>query len=203
MKKFLFSGSPRVLVLGVLLAMTMVASAQAVTGTVNTTGCAQGAFSQPFQSLKDANWYTLLPGQTEQGFNGTGWELSAGARIITTTLPNGSTGTVLDLPSGAKAVSPTTCVTSEYPTARAYVRNVAGAEGVAFNVAYEGTNTWERPKNTGQIHGAKGAWEAVTPVNLQPNNASGWQPMRITLIGNGKTSEFQVYDLYLDPRLSH
>jgi hypothetical protein len=28
----------------------------------------------------------------------------------------------------------------------------------------------------------------------------GWQPMRITLIPGGKTSEFQLYDLYIDPR---
>jgi hypothetical protein len=202
MRKFLFS-SPRVLVLGVLAAVTMAVPAQAATGSADTSGCAEGAFSQPFLSLKDKNWYTLLDGQTEQGFNGVGWELSGGASVITTTLPNGSTGTVLDLPSGAKAVSPMACVTTEYPTARAYVRNVVGGEGVAFNVSYEGTNTWEKPKNTGQIHGANGAWAAATPVNLQPTKTSGWQPMRITLIGNGKTSEFQVYDLYLDPRLSH
>jgi hypothetical protein len=200
MRKFLFSRSPRVLVLGALLAMMMVVSAQAA--TVDTTGCSQGVFSQPFLALKDTNWYTLLPGQNEQGFNGVGWELSGGASIVTTTVPDGSTGTVLDLPSGARAVSPTACVTSEYPTARAYVRDVVGGEGVSFNVSYEGTSTWEKPKNTGQIHGANGAWAAATPVNLQPNKTSGWQPMRITLIGNGKTSEFQVYDLYLDPRLS-
>jgi hypothetical protein len=202
MKKFLFS-SPGVPVLGLLIAATMAVPAQAATGSVDTSECAAGAFSQPFLSFNDKNWYTLLGGQTEQGFNGAGWELSGGASIVTTTLPNGSTGTVLDLPSGAKAVSPKVCVTSEYPTARAFVRNVVGAEGVAFNVAYEGSGTWEKPKNTGQIHGANGAWATATPVNLQPTRTSGWQPMRISLIGNGKTSEFQVYDLYLDPRLSH
>jgi hypothetical protein len=202
MRKFLFSSS-RVLVLEALIAAAMAVPAQAAIGSVDSSGCAAGAFSQPFLSLKDNNWYTLLGGQSEQGFNGAGWELSAGARIITTTLPNGSTGTVLDLPSGAKAVSPKTCVTTEYPTARAYVRNVIGGEGIAFNVSYEGTGTWEKPKSTGQIHGANGAWAAATSVNLQPAKTSGWQPMRITLVGNGKTSDFQVYDLYLDPRLSH
>jgi hypothetical protein len=43
---------------------------------------------------------------------------------------------VLDLPSGSKAVSPTICVTTEFPTARTMVRNVVGAEGVFFYVSY-------------------------------------------------------------------
>src|SRR6202007_2713862 len=101
-------------------------------GTVDTSECGEGEFSQPFTSFKDNNWYTLVPGQSAEGFNGEGWELSGGASVQTTTLPDGSTGTVLDLPSGSKAVSPRTCVTSWYPTARAYVRNVVGGEGVQF-----------------------------------------------------------------------
>jgi hypothetical protein len=41
-------------------------------------------------------------------------------------------------------------------------------------------------------------------VNLEPgNNVEGWEPMRITLVGNGTQGEYQVYDLSLDPRLSH
>jgi hypothetical protein len=205
MKKYLFS-SPRVLLLGVLLSVIAAVPAYAVPhGIVNASECTEGSFSQPFQALKDRNWYTLAPGQSDSGFNGAGWELSGGAKIVTTTLPDGSTGTVLDLPSGARAVSPTSCITTDYPTARAYVRNVVGGEGVAFNVAYEGTKTWEQPKNTGQIHGpGKAEWGPSGNVNLQPEKAfAGWQPMRITLVGNGRTSDFQVYDLYLDPRLSH
>ena len=202
MRKFLFS-SLRVLLLGGLASLSVAGSAQAATAASNTSQCTEGSFSQPFLPLKDSNWYTLAPGQSESGFNGSGWTLSGGAKIVTTKLPNGSTGTVLDLPSGSKAVSPVVCVTKEYPVARAYVDDVVGSEGVFFYVSYEGTNTWEKPKNTGQIHGQNGAWEAVTPVNLQPGNASGWQPMKITLEPGGKTSDFEVYDLYLDPRLSH
>ena len=95
------------------------------------------------------------------------------------------------------------CVTSDYPTARAPVRNVIGGEGVGFYVSYEGTKTWETAKNTGQIHGNNTAWSASDPVNLQPNSTAGWQRMRITLLPGGKSSDFQVYDLYIDPRLTH
>ena len=201
MRKCLFS--PRVLLLGAVAAIIGSAPARAAMGVRNTSECTQGEFSQPFLAYNDSNWYTLLAGQGTSGFNGAGWELSGGASIVTTTLPDGSTGTVLNLPSGSKAVAPRVCVTSEYPSARSFVRDVAGSEGVYFYVSYEGTPTWEKPKNTGQIHGSGSAWTAAAPVNLQPEKIAGWQPMRITLIPGGKTSAFEIYDLYLDPRLSH
>ena len=93
------------------------------------------------------------------------------------------------------------CITTEYPNARAIVRDVKGADGVSFYVGYEGTSTWTNPKNTGQIHGNNTEWTLATPVNLQPEKIAGWQPMRITLIPCGKTSEFQLYNLYADPRM--
>lgn len=168
---------------------------------VNTSQCGASEFSQPFLYTGDSNFYTLPGGESYDNFGGQGWQLSGGAQIVSQTLSDGSTGNVLDLPSGSKAVSPVLCVTSAYPTARGIVRDVKGSEGVSFYVEYEGTNTWGNPKNTGQIHGNSTTWTPVTPVNLQPSNASGWQPMRITLVPGGKTSDFQVYNLYADPRM--
>ncbi len=204
MRKYLFS-SPRVLILGVLFAaFSAVPAEAATTGTRHTDSCAERSFTQAFLSYRDNHWYTPVAGQDEGGFNAAGWTLSGGAKIVTTTLPGGGSGRVLDLPSGARAVSPLECVTSDYPTARGFVKNVKGGEGVAFEVEYEGTPTWGKPKNTGQIHGANGAWEASPSVNLQPeDHVTGWQPMRFVLTGKGTTSEFQVYNLDLDPRLSH
>jgi hypothetical protein len=198
MTKYLFS--LRSLALGGLLAACAAVPAQAATAAVDTSICSNPLLTQPFLPAHDSNWYTLLPGETPGNFNGAGWTLSGGAQIITTTLADGSTASVLDLPSGSKAVSPTICVTSDYPTARAIVRDVVGSEGVFFNVSYEGTNTWNTPKNTGQIHGSGTAWTLVTPVNVQPYKTTGWQPMQITLIPGGKSSDFQVYNLYVDPR---
>jgi hypothetical protein len=184
--------------LGMFIAAVTAIPAQA---SVDLSQCTTPEYSQPFVYAGDSNWYTLLPGESANNFAGEGWELSGGAQIVTTTLSDGSTGQVLDLPSGSKAVSPVICVTSLYPTARGIVRNVKGSEGVFFYVEYEGTNTWEHPKNTGQIHGSGTEWTLVTPVNLQPYNIAGLQPMRITLIPGGKTSDFQVYNLYVDPRM--
>jgi hypothetical protein len=184
--------------LGLLIASAGTIPAQAA---VNVSQCTTPEYSQPFLYAGDSNWYTLLPGESADNFGGAGWELSGGAQLVTTTLSDGSTGQVLDLPSGSKAVSPVVCVTSQYPTARGIVRNVNGSEGVFFYVEYAATNTWLNPKNTGQIHGEHSAWTLADPVNLQPYNTPGWQPMRITLIPGGQTSDFEVYNLYVDPRM--
>jgi hypothetical protein len=167
----------------------------------DTSTCASPQETQAFQSWKDNNWYTPIPGQSPAGFEARGWTLSGGAKIVTTTLRDGSTGQVLDLPSGATAVSPVTCVTTDYPTARTMVRNVIGAEGVFFYVSYAGDNAWTNPKNTGQVHGKGTDWTLSGSVNLQPTKTSGWQGVQMTFVGGGRTSEFQIYDAELDPRM--
>ena len=206
MTKGLFSNRP--LGLGILIAALMAVPAQAMAATattsVDTSGCSNGQFVQPFLSWNDSNSYELMPGETAGSFNAAGWTLTGGAKIIRTTLADGTTGQVLDLPSGSKAVSPTICVQSNYPTARTIVRDVKGSEGVFMYISYEGTSTWSNPQNTGQVHSNKGtAWDASDPFNLQPDNAPGWKVLKLTLVPGGKTSDFQIYDLYVDPRMSH
>ncbi len=199
MKQCLFSH--RRLGLGVVVAALFAVPAQAVAASVDTSACTTPEFSQPFLPFHDSNWYSLMPGQSVDNFDGNGWSLSGGAKIVTTTLADGSTGSVLDLPSGSKAVSPTICVTSDYPSARTFVRDVKGSEGVFFSVSYEGTKTWDSPRQTGQVHGNGTDWTPSDRANLQPSHSPGWQPVRITLIPGGKTSEFQIYNFYVDPRM--
>jgi hypothetical protein len=168
----------------------------------DTSTCEAPVLSQPFLYANDSNYYKLAPGQSSGSFDGKGWVLSGGAKIKQTKLENGKPGPALDLPSGSQAVSPTFCVSSEYPTARTMVRNVVGSEGVFFYVSYGGTNTWEAPKNTGQVHGDHSEWTLSDPVNMQPENIVGWQLVRITLVAGGNPSnpsDFQVNNLYIDP----
>ena len=195
-------------VLGVMSAAILIAAAPAQAGKSTSTQtkeitspsqCVESVLTQPFLYAGDTNYYTLAPGQTPGDFAGTGWTLSGGASIKTTTLGDGSTGSVLDLPSGSKAVSPAFCVTSEYPTARTMIRDVAGSQGVYYYVSYLGTSTWENPKNTGQVHGTATEWTLATPVNMQPYNVAGWQVVRLTLVPGGATSDYQLYNLYVDP----
>jgi hypothetical protein len=184
--------------LGVLLLAFVAVPPQA---SADPAHCGAQEFSQAFLYARDSNYYTLLSGESADNFEGNGWQLSSGAQVVTEELSDGSTGQVLDLPSGSKAVSPVICVTKYYPTARAIVRNVKGSEGVFFYVEYEGTSTWGHAKNTGQIHGNHSEWTLVTPVNLQPVDSENFQYVRITLIPGGKTSDFEVYNLYVDPRM--
>jgi hypothetical protein len=161
--------------------------------------CQAAELFHPFASFGDNNLYMLAPGQTATTFNGAGWTLSGGASVQNATLPSGGTGPVLNLPSGSEAVSPTMCVNREYPVARMQVRDVVGAEGVQFNVSYEGKPNWKKPQNTGQVHGNGTEWTLSNTVNTQPFNENGWQLLKITLIPGGKTSDFQVDNFYIDP----
>lgn len=161
--------------------------------------CQAAELFQPFTGAGDNNLYMLAPGQSSTTFEGQGWTLSGGASIETTTLPSGGTGPVLNLPSGSEAVSPSMCVTKEYPVARMEVRDVVGAEGVSFNVSYDGKPNWQKPQNTGQVRGNGNGWTLSNTVNTQPFNEPGWQLVRITLIPGGKNSDFQVDNFYIDP----
>jgi hypothetical protein len=168
----------------------------------STSGCTSPSLFQPFISVGDANAYALLPGEAPDNFSGAGWTLTGGAHIVTTNVHDGQTGSVLDLPSGSAAISPPICVTSGYTTARTEVRNVKGAEGVGFFVSYAGPKGWNIPQNTGQVHGRQNSWTLSDPVNVQPSNTPGWQLVRIGLVPGGNASEFQIYDFYVDPRMT-
>lgn len=195
--------------LAVLLAGIAASPALADSTPLDTSMCTAPALSQPFLSWQDVSWYALAPGQSADNFNGAGWALTGGARIAPATLANGATASVLELPSGSQAVSPTTCLTSDYPTARMMVRNLSGSNGgnISFSVSYAGTSSALTPQQTGTFkttgsQGVSGSWMLAAPVDLEPAAVPGWQPMRIVLTPDGaKKSDFQIYNLYVDPRM--
>ncbi len=188
---------------GATVAVGLAASpALAATAAVTADpACSTPALSQPFAGLRDSRFYTMAPGGTFEDPTGSGWQLSGGARIVQTTQPDGTVAGVLDLPSKATAVSPVMCITSDYPTARLWVRNLVGSEGVFFYVSYNTNGTWTSPKNTGQFHGDHKAWTLSNPMNVQPSSSPGWQQVRFTVIAGGNTSRFQVNDFWVDPRM--
>ena len=175
--------------------------------SVTTSTCANPPLTQPFLAWGDSNWYALAPGETADAFGGAGWTLTGGAKIVTATLQDGTTGSVLDLPRGSKAVSPKVCLTSAYPTARMMIRDVSDSNGgsVGFSVSYAGTSTANSPLQTGSFKttgsaGVAGNWFLSAPAELDPSTSPGWQLMQITLTANG-SKEFQAYNLYLDPMM--
>lgn len=171
------------------------------TTTLDTASCVNPQLSQPFMSLRDSHWYTMLPGETPGAFTGSGWILGNGAHAASATLADGSAGSVLDMPSGSYAVSPAMCVTTAYPTARVLVRDIVGAEGVQTFTSYEGTPSWTKPLAAGTVHGTGTSWTTANPFNLHPYNTPGWQIVRFVFVAGGKTSDFQLSDLWIDPRM--
>jgi hypothetical protein len=168
--------------------------------SVDTSACTPPQLSQPFLSDGDSNSYALAPGESSSSFDGTGWTLSGGARVVHVELPDGATTSVLDLPSGSKAVSPVMCVTADYPEARAQVHDLAGGGGVAMSVAYDGTTTWNNPRHSGDLNGPGNGWGLSGMASIQPDNRAGWQLVQFTLQPNGNNNEFQVFNFEVDPR---
>ena len=100
MKKFLFSRNLIGLgvVIGTFAALPLgVASA----APAPSTGLPGEDFSQPFLSFGDEASTRSPRVRAPDNFDGTGWILNGGASIVTTTLDDGSTGQVLDLPAGS------------------------------------------------------------------------------------------------------
>jgi len=174
-------------------------SAKQGLASVDTSSCLQVPFSQPFASFGDLHWYTLAPGQAADAFVGSGWTLGGGAGVLTTTLADGTGGSVLDLPAGSSAVSPPMCVASNYPTGRAMIRDLVGSDGVQFAVSYEGTRSWLKPKITGEVHGSSTGWTRSARFGLQPYSYSGWQIVRFRLSVPKDGGEYELYNLYIDP----
>jgi len=189
-------------IIGALLVAPSAASA-AYSYSGDTSWCQAGEFSQPFLGLKDSNLYEPAPGFDQGGFNGQGWTLEGGARVVTVQA-GGVSQQVLELPSGARATSPVLCVQSNYPTARGVVRSVLGGGGVETLVGYQGQPSWEKAQPAGAYKGKAAEWTVAPAMNIKPYGGyEGWQPMHIVLQGQGKGLDYQVAQLWIDPRYGH
>ena len=107
MTQGLFRSHPSRIRLGGLLmvAIACCAASPAMARTytpVDTSACSAPSLSQALLPFGDSNWYTPLPGESNDAMSATGWTLSGGASIKTTTLADGKIGPVLDLPSGRR-----------------------------------------------------------------------------------------------------
>lgn len=169
--------------------------------------CPGQQFAQPFQALGDANYYTLVEG-SEFDQAGEGWELYGGAKIVEAIRPDGSRGGVLDLSSGAVAVSPPVCVTLQYPTARTWVESVEGSGAVTMAVAYNVNLSKLNPASVsvGSVAAKTGeGWDLSKAFQVNPQlggRTEGVREARFVYATTGKGTEFHISGLYVDPRFS-
>jgi hypothetical protein len=155
--------------------------------------CSTPTMTQAYAAWGDTSWYTLTPGQTPGDFNGNGWILLGGARIVTTQLDVGTTGHVLDLPAGSQAISPKFCVDPTYRTVRAMTRSVYGPANASLSFTY----FWGRTA-ANDVSGDS-AWNPTPSLDLNPSTNSGWQLAKFTLTAGQNRGELQIYNLYIDP----
>ena len=176
--------------------MALQAGSKLALNSVDTSACAKHELTQALMAGKDFNWYAMAPGQTAGSFDGTGWTLSGGAKLVQTITANGRTGSVLNLPSKAKAVSPLMCVSSDYRQARAQIRSLTDGSlgGVSLAAEIMGTTSWNNPK-TSNLGGTSTEWKLSGTADLQPAEASGWQLVQLTLTSTTSGKGVQVYDL--------
>jgi hypothetical protein len=178
----------------------------AETTTASQQECQAPVLSQPFLDLKDNRHYVLAPGGDFSDPAGAGWQFFGGARIVQDTRPDGSAGGSLYMPSGSTAVSPVMCVDMTYPTARLWARTLGGDGDVTFSVSYATTKTELNPKEVGHVKGDRRGWRLSGDVHIKPELAGkdeGWRRVAFVLAAGGKTGEFQLDGIYVDPRMSH
>ncbi len=165
--------------------------------------CEGQSFSQEFLAYGDTKLYTPVPGG-EFNKEGEGWTLSAGAGIIKAVRPDGSTGGVLSIPVGGKAISSAMCVTLAYPMARAWVTGSGTAttgKGIAVSVSYAGTLSAEAPQEVGKVVG-KGSW-SLGRFDIAPTlGGTEEAPREVRSIFEGRKGTNELFNVYIDPRMS-
>ena len=167
--------------------------------------CSAPALSQPFLSWGDTNQYVLAPGQQTDDFVGTGWTLYGDASLASATLLDGHNGSVLDLAPGSIVLSPPVCVASDYPAARTIIRGATGA-GVLVGVVYSDvlaagvTEPILHTALSGTIGGSS-TWAPSARFTVHPGDLPGWQVVQF-VFANLSPGDVQLYDFYVDPRMS-
>jgi hypothetical protein len=191
-----------VLALGAMLPAVASASTGLTLAASTQVSCPSQQFAQPFASWSDSHWYTLLPGESADSFDGTGWRLYGDAWFGTAKLQDGSLGRVLDLGFQGEAVSPVTCVNSDYPSVRTMIADVSGWQGVAMYVSFFQNGSWTCPVASGIAKSFSSAWSPSVALQIHAQTLGGQTPVRFYLLGTGQRSLYQLYNFYLDPRLS-
>jgi hypothetical protein len=194
------------LALAALVASAFLAIGSSPAGA-STATCGPREVSQPFLPWHDARHYFLLPGGDLE--SSVGWTFSNGARLSDVNEPFYAHDTAdrrsLYLPSGASARSATTCVDSDEPTMRFFVRNAGSPLSLLAVEARIRTTvlgvTAETTLPLGVV-GTAESWQPSLPVlfTLSANQLLGGTStvdFRFTALGLG--GKWQVDDVYVDP----
>jgi hypothetical protein len=184
--------------------MAALSAAPAQAALISTGACNEAALSQPFLRWGDTSSYELVAGGDFEG-SLAGWTLSGGAQRVTGSEPYGASGSVgaysLDLPAGASAQSPFTCVDAAYPTFRFFARNEGLLSTVVAQVVYKtvlGTVTLP----LGAVALSE-EWEPTLPMltgSIVTGVLSGGTA-EVALRFTALTGASRIDDVFVDPRM--
>jgi hypothetical protein len=195
--------------LGIVLAAVCVLAglcfvAPAGAALVKTGACNEAAVSQPFARWGDDSSYELMAGGDFEG-SLAGWSLSGGAERVAGSEPYGVTGAVgsysLQLPAGASAQSPFTCVDAAYPTFRFFARNDTLLSTVLVQVVYK-TPVGQLALPLGAV-ALSGTWQPTLPMLTGSvvlgllSGGTAEAALRFTAVAGPS----QIDDVFVDPRM--
>jgi hypothetical protein len=191
-------------VLLVSFAASLICGAPAQAALVSTSACNEAPLSQPFLRWGDTNDYELLTGGDFEG-SLDGWSLSGGAQQVAGSEPFGATGSVgsysLELPAGASAQSPFTCVNAAYPSFRFFAHNDTLLATVLVQVVYQTpVGTVALPLGAAAL---SPSWQPTLPMltgsvlTAALSGGTAQAALRFTAVGG--TS--QIDDVFVDPHM--
>jgi hypothetical protein len=189
---------------GVALAGVPPAAAQAAS-------CLDTTLTQPFKAIEEQEkltpgYYSLVAGGAFEAGEAA-WKLSGGAKVASGGGISPLTGTEvkssLELPKGAVATSPLTCVEPSNRDFRFLARGEGASAGLTVSVVYEGLLGLLFTKVTARTVGSGTEFEVSpilgTGVHRELILIGGYAKLSLRFESTSGTA--RIDDVYLDPRM--
>ncbi|HET7146455.1 MAG TPA: hypothetical protein VFI10_04570 [Gaiellaceae bacterium] len=174
-------------------------------GNLLPGNCPSGG-SQVFGAWGDyANYYLAPNGSFEFGTNG--WALSGGAGVVRENEPFYPTGShSLGLPSGSSALSPTICLGPDQLYVRMFAKDLGGRDsGLRVRVRWYGLLNQVLGLTDYAVFEPGSDWSPTSKLST----SGGFQVPLVPLLGStsarieitplGRSSRWQIDDVYVDP----
>ncbi len=202
------SQGTRLVLAGTLAGLALAGAPPAI---AQAASCPQATLGQPFRSVEEKEkrtpaYYSLVAGGAFEAGEAA-WTLSGGAKVTPgggiSPLTGQDVKSSLELPKGAIATSPLTCVEPSNRIFRFLARGEGASAGLNVSVVYQGllgllfTKVWGRSTGSGAEFEVSPILE--TGVHRELLILGGYAMLAIRFEATSGTA--RVDDVYLDPRM--
>jgi len=208
-----------VLSIGVELApanSTPLGSTPILTTAQSWQSCEAPLIERPYSPFGDKRDYVLAPGGSFEQPGTPGWQLSKGAKVAAgddaftaadKLITAHADGSLLELPKGARAISPAMCVDLNYPLFRFTSRAMTTPDNaeILVEVVYPNVSkpAFEELK---KFDGKQGSftyskWHVSDEIDLKPDLGGQASGGRLTALRfTALSGTWRIDDVYVDPR---